>query len=132
MDAGSARAQLTFMLAANTDPVVSPAGLDLLLAQAARQDKYGRYPTDPTWIPTYDLHAAACEGWRWKAAQLASAVNVSSDGTSVSRGSAFMHAEKMIAEHRRRIRPVSVRVQGQTGDLFDRAQSIYDLSTLGN
>ena len=132
MDVGSARAQLTFMLAASTDPQISPAGLDLLLTQAQRQDKYGRYPTDPNWLPTWDLHSAACEGWRWKAAQLASQVNVSSDGTSVSRGSAFQHAEKMIAEHRRRIRPGSIRVQGETGDLYDRAEAIYDLAALGN
>lgn len=132
MDAGTARAQLTFMLAADTAPVISGAGIDLLLNAAMRQDKYGRYPSDPTWIPTYDLHAAATEGWRWKAGQLASQVNVSSDGTNVSSGSAFMHATKMIDEHRRRIWSGSVRVQGETGDLYDRAEAIYDLSALGN
>lgn len=132
MDVGSARAQLTFMLAADTAPVISGAGIDLLLTQAQRQDKYGRYPSDPTWIATWDLHSAACEGWRWKAAQLASEVSITTDGTTVNRATAFIHAQKMITEHRRRITPQSIRVQGETADLYDRAAAIYDLSVLGN
>ena len=59
MDAGAARAALTFMLAADTPPVVGPAAMDLLMQGAARQDMYGRYPSDLAWLPTYDLHSAA-------------------------------------------------------------------------
>ena len=132
MDAGAARAALTFMLAADTPPVVSPAALDLLMQGATRQDLYGRYPSDLAWQNRYDLHSAAAEGWRWKAGALASATDLSSDGVSVHRSQAYRHAMLMVEMHRRRIRPASVRVLGQTADLYDRAQAIFDLSTLGN
>ena len=132
MDAGAARAALTFMLAADSAPVVSPAAVDLLMQGAARQDMYGRYPSDIAWLPTYDLHSAATEGWRWKAGALIAATDLASDGVSVHRSQAYDHAMLMVEMHRRRIRPASVRVLGQTADLYDRAQAIFDLSTLGN
>ena len=132
MDSGAARASLTFMLAADSPPVVSPAALDLLMQGAARQDLYGRYPSDLAWLATFDLHSAAAEGWRWKAAALTASTDLSSDGVSVHRSQAYDHAMAMVEMHRRRIRPASVRVLGQTADLYDRAQAIFDLSTLGN
>lgn len=132
MDVGSARAQLTFMLAADSAPAITGAQIDLLLTQAERQDKYGRYPSDAAWITTWDLHSAACEGWRWKAAVLATQTDIGSDSVRISRSQAYTHAMKMVDMYRRRIRAASIRVLGETSDVFDRAQAVFDLSTLGN
>lgn len=39
---------------------------------------------DP-WLGTYDVNAAAAEGWRWKAAKVATSFTFSSDGQSFNR-----------------------------------------------
>lgn len=132
MDALTARAALGFMLAASIEPVITAGMLDVLLDDSKRMDKYGRYPTDAAWIPTYELHSAAAEGWRWKAAAVAANVSVTVDGVTVSNAQQYTHAMRMVEMHRKRIRPESVRVGGPTSNLFDRAQAIYDLSVLGN
>lgn len=50
------------------------------------------------WQPTYDLNSAAAEGWRYKAAQLATATDFSSDGQSFSKSQAFKAALDMAAK----------------------------------
>ena len=85
MDEATARTRLESMVASGTDPVLTTAQVDDLLALAKRVDAYGVAPSDASWVPTYDLNAAAAEGWRWKAAAAAARVDVSEGGDQLSR-----------------------------------------------
>lgn len=57
------------------------------------------YSTDETgaWVPTYDLNAAAAEGWRWKAGKIANAFEASADQQTFKRDQQFEHCMKMAA-----------------------------------
>jgi hypothetical protein len=55
------------------------------------------------WQPTYDLNAAAAEGWRWKMAKLASGIDFTTDGQSFSKSQAFDHAKAMIEYYASRV-----------------------------
>ena len=65
------RDRLARMTAATEAPALNDADLDELLRGARRIDAAGLPPTDTAWTPTYDLNAAAAEGWRWKQARVA-------------------------------------------------------------
>lgn len=79
-----ALATLTRLTAASTDPeaTLDPDELQDLLDAAQRRDSAGRPVDDPGWQPTWNLDAAAAEGWQAKAglvATSASTVNVEGD-----------------------------------------------------
>ena len=80
MDDASALARLQAMCAATEEPVLSSADLEQLVALARRADADGVAPSADGWVPTYDLRAAAAEGWRIKAARVAHRFNFSKDG----------------------------------------------------
>ena len=80
-----ARQRLERMLAWDTDPQLTQAEIDDLLQLAKRADAYGLGPDDPDWTPTYDLNAAAAEGWRWKAGKATGRYDLSDGGDSLSR-----------------------------------------------
>ena len=84
MDRPAARARLERMVAAGSQPALSAGDLDDLRVIATRPDADGLVEGDDGWVPTFDLNAAAAEGWRWKAAKAAELVNFSADGASVS------------------------------------------------
>lgn len=65
------------------------------------------------WTPTFDLNAAAAEGWRWKAGKVAAVYSYSIEGQSAQR--AQMHAQclEQAARYAKRvIRSVPVRAAG--------------------
>lgn len=51
------------------------------------------------WVPTYDLNAAAAEGWRWKAAQVAGRYSFASDGQQFSRSEFIAHCFQMSSQY---------------------------------
>jgi hypothetical protein len=55
---------------------------------------YTGYDTG-VWTPTYDLYAAAAEGWRWKAGKIADAFDFSTDQQSFDRSQKVAHCMKM-------------------------------------
>jgi hypothetical protein len=59
------------MVQSDSDPVLQPSDLQALVKLAQRVDAFGLPSSDPSWTPTYDLNAAAAEGWRWKAGSAA-------------------------------------------------------------
>lgn len=63
-----------------------------------------------SWIPTYDLAAAAAEIWDEKAGDSAGDFDFSADGGSYTRSQTFDHARRMANLWRSRKRAVSVRV----------------------
>ena len=95
--------KLTQMTAAAAEPALSEQDLSDLLADFSRPDGAGRPPTDLNWTPTYDLNAAAAEGWRWKAARATELTSVDLDGTTLSTEQIFEHCERMITVYSRRV-----------------------------
>ncbi len=94
--------RLTTMTAADKDPVLTELELDELVLMARRADSDGLIITDADWTPTYDLNAAAAEGWRWKAGKAASDVTFTTDGQSVSMSHLIEHCERMARSYARR------------------------------
>lgn len=86
MDAAAARARLERMVAWDTSPRLSADEVDQLLTLAARPDAAGRLALSEGWEPTYNLYAAAAEGWDWKAGKVAGDPDFSADGATISAG----------------------------------------------
>jgi hypothetical protein len=91
------------MLSADCEPLLTDVELDDLLAVAKRPDQYGVTPTLDSWVPTWELNAAAAEGWRTKAGKAASATSFSMDGATYQRGDLLAHCEAMVRQYEGRI-----------------------------
>lgn len=66
--------------------------------------------TGASWTPTYDLNAAAADGWRWKAAKAAGEFDFGTDQQSFNRSDKFKACIAM-AEHFQRRITGSIRVK---------------------
>lgn len=95
MDRGVALILLGEKVAATSRPVLSPEAVGALLDSYASQDGSGRAPTNDDWDPTYDLNAAAAEGWRMKAGKVAGDFNFSADNASYSKADVLAHCLEM-------------------------------------
>jgi hypothetical protein len=69
----------------------------------------------------YDLRRAAAEGWRWKAAKVAGAFNLSIDGGAINRGDLLGHCQQMVKMYSRQ-HPRSIPiVNGEATERLDEA-----------
>lgn len=93
---GRARARLAQMVAAASRPTLSDENLDDLLDDYRTVDGHGNLVTDPGYVPTYALNAAAAEGWRRKAAMVAGDFTFQADDASYSKGDVLANMEKMV------------------------------------
>lgn len=84
------------MTAAHSEPTLSSAEIDELLEMFKKTDSAGYLPTDPLWTPTYNLRAAAREGWKWKAGKAAELQSTDLDGDRMSANQIFEHCQRMI------------------------------------
>lgn len=83
--------------------------------------------TLPTaWSPTYDLAAAAAEGWRWKAGLVSDRFRFADGGDSYDRNQVFEHCNKMAELYEAKARGGGILV-GDSGS----AQSGLGTFTLG-
>lgn len=103
MDVATAAIRLASMTAASTAPLLSDDQINALLAMAATADAAGLAPTEDDWVPTYDLNRAAAEGWRWKAAALATEFDFEADGAVFNRQQQIDNCLKMAAQYGRKI-----------------------------
>lgn len=78
----TAQQQLETMVDAATEPTLSADEISTLLGLCAVADSSGLPPTDASWTPTYELNRGAAEGWRWKAAKVATQFDFSSEERS--------------------------------------------------
>lgn len=99
-----ALARLRRMVAADSFPKLAEEELAMLLTVGSLWDEYGRSAADEGWVPTYDLNAAAAEGWRWKASAVAHMVDFSADGTRMSKGQLIDHCHAQVALYAKRVR----------------------------
>ena len=79
------------MLAAESEPALSLDDIHALLRAHRIADRHGVAPIDINWEPTYDLNAAAAEGWRRKAALVADRFAFSADGATYNRDQLYKH-----------------------------------------
>lgn len=70
---------------------------------AGRADSLNLPPSDPEWVATYDLNAAAAEGWRWKAGKVAGAYNIGQDGSTLQRSDMHKQCLAMAAYYDERV-----------------------------
>jgi hypothetical protein len=84
------------MVAADHEPKLNQDDLEAILAGYQKIDENGVAPGDGGWIPTYNLRAAAAEGWRWKAGRAAELQSTDLDGDRMSANQIFDHCQEMI------------------------------------
>jgi hypothetical protein len=99
VDKAAARVVLSNYVAASARPVLSADDLDALLDLYQTPDADGRLVSDDGWVPTWDLNAAAAEGWRWKAGRVAGDFNFSADNASYSKESTMAHCLAMATQY---------------------------------
>jgi hypothetical protein len=91
----TARERLALMLAADEEPTLDDSEIAGLLAQAQRADVNGLYASDAGWIPTYDLYAAAAEGWLRKAGKVSPNYSFGIDASRDMQSDVFTHCMAM-------------------------------------
>lgn len=84
------------MVAADIEPTLDSGDLELILNSFPVIDADGFAPSDAEWTPTYNLRAAAAEGWRWKMGRVAHLVSSDLDGDRMSSNQLFEHCERMV------------------------------------
>jgi len=101
--------------AATSRPVLTPATLGRILDQWATVDGEGRGPADPDWTGTWDLNAAAAEGWRIKGGLVAGDFNFSADGASYSKADVLAHCLEMETKYASRSHGILNTLAGPQG-----------------
>lgn len=95
MDREVALVLLSEKVAATSRPVLPEATVAALLDAYPMPDSEGRAPVDAAWVGTWDLNAAAAEGWRMKAGKVAGDFNFSADNASYSKADVLAHCLEM-------------------------------------
>jgi hypothetical protein len=94
---------LSNMVAASTDPVLTPTDIDLLLKLNRVLDESGLAPTDADWESTYDLNRAALEGWKWKMGRVSDLSTARTGDLTLEDANIVNNIEKMIDQYRRAV-----------------------------
>jgi len=113
--------RLKAMTAWDEEPTLSDTEIDALLTQFSRVDETGLEPSDPSWTATYDLRAAAKEGWTWKMGRASSLVSTDLDGDRMSSNQVFDHCKEMV----RKYGGTPTMNVGQGANLDDNPASIF-------
>jgi hypothetical protein len=95
MTEAEAEAQLARLLEADTDPALTDEDMEDLLINAARPDAQGLTRADANWEPTWDLNAAAADGWLRKASKAVSRFSFAEDGQRFERAQIYAHCIRM-------------------------------------
>jgi hypothetical protein len=104
MDRATAKARLANMVAASSRPVLSDSQVEDLLNLHQVADLNGTMPASDAWTPTWDLNAAAAEGWGWKANTVAGDFTFSADGASYSKADVLAHCAEREAFYAGKVR----------------------------
>jgi hypothetical protein len=100
----TAKDKLKKMTAWDVGPTLSDGEIDELLVPASVADPAGLPPDDIDWIPTYDLNAAAADGWLIKAGRAASLVEVDPPGSGIYTSKVFENCRAMARIYRAKCR----------------------------
>lgn len=87
------------MTAWQDTPSLSNDELQSLLDQFSLADSDGYTLADAEWVPTYDLRAAARQGWKLKMGKAAELQSTDLDGDRMSANQIFDHCERMMQRY---------------------------------
>jgi hypothetical protein len=95
-----AEARARIILFGNTgeEPALASEEIDILVTMAKRIDKYGVWPTDTSWEPTWDTSYSVAQAWLIKAGRLAPRYLFMEGGKMFSRQQYYDHCMKMYAK----------------------------------
>lgn len=102
MTEAEALATIERLTAADREPVLDPDTIDELVDLARRADAFGRSPASADWTPTFDVNAAAAEGWERKAGLAAGDFDYSDDAGSYSRQQVYEMCKRQAETYRKR------------------------------
>lgn len=102
MTEAEAKTKLKLMILDTEDPELSDAQVEDCLTYARRPDTSDRDYADSDWTPTWDLDAAAAEGWRRKASIAASRFNFAEDSQRFDRAQIYAHCLSQAEQYARR------------------------------
>lgn len=102
MTEDEARTKLELMVLAYEDPELSIDHIDDILTSARRPDPDDLDYSDDDWTPTWDLDAAAAEGWRRKAGLAAARFNFAEDSQRFDRAQIYAHCLSQAEQYARR------------------------------
>jgi hypothetical protein len=100
---------------ATTEPCLTTEEVQHLVNRARRADADGNPPSDAAWDPSWDLNWAAWRGWRMKASKAVLMVDVTGDGTTVSKSQVYSHCMAQANDYARGVTQV-VNTQPDLGD----------------
>jgi hypothetical protein len=100
----TAKDKLKRMTAWDVGPTLLDGEIDELLVPASMTDTSGLPPDDIGWTPTYDLNAAAADGWLIKAARAAALVEVDPPGSGLFTSKVFENCRAMARIYRAKCR----------------------------
>lgn len=102
MTEAEALTKLKLMVLDTEDPQLSSTQVADCLTYARRPDSDDRDYSDDDWEPTWDLDAAAAEGWRRKAGIAANRFNFAEDGQRFERAQIYAHCLQQAEQYARR------------------------------
>lgn len=91
MTEAEAKTKLALMVLSDQDPALIDAQLTDCLTYARRPDSSGLDYSQAGWTPTWDMDAAAAEGWRRKAGIAAARFNFAEDSQRFDRAQIYDH-----------------------------------------
>lgn len=99
MPDSAAKTQLKMMTAWDDTPTLSDAEVDGLLSRHQVTDSAGVSPGGSGYVETYNLRAAAREGWTVKLGRAAKLQSTDLDGDRMSANQIFDQCERMIRRY---------------------------------
>lgn len=102
MTESEAQDKLELLILADQDPVLDAAQVADLLTVARRPDADDLTYADAGWTPTWDLDAAAAEGWRRKASIAAARFNFAEDSQRFDRAQIYAQCVAQAEQYARR------------------------------
>lgn len=97
------RDRIVALTLAATEPVLTEEEINFLVNRCKRVDINGVTADDDLWEPTWSLNSSVAMGWELKAAKVATAVDVATAKTKLSRSQLFDQLMKMADRWRRRV-----------------------------
>lgn len=102
MTEAEAKTKLKLLILDTEEPVLSDAQVVDCLTYARRPDSNDFDHSDAAWEPTWDLDAAAAEGWRRKAGIAASQFSFGEDGQRFERAQVYANCLSQAEQFARR------------------------------
>ena len=107
--------------AADTEPVLNPSDIEVIISMSKRVDQYGVQPGDAAWEETYDWNYAVAQGWLIKAGRLADRYLFMTGGKMLSRHQFYDHCMEQHKKYLSRAMLAAMRLAP------DRSLSLYQI-----